>query len=37
MLNGYGLEVSKRLRRMYAKWRRQVRHYIDAKVRGAIE
>jgi putative transposase len=37
MLNGYGLETSKRLRRMYAKWRRQVRHYIDAKVREAVE
>jgi putative transposase len=22
---------------MYAKWRRQVRHYIDAMVRGAVE
>jgi len=37
MLNGYGLETSKRLRRMYAKWRRQVRHYIDARVREAVE
>ena len=37
MLNKYGLEASKRLRQMYAKWRRQVRHYIDAKVRGAVE
>ena len=37
MLNGYGLETSRRLGRMYAKWRRQVRHYIDAKVREAIE
>jgi len=37
MLNKYGLETSKRLRRMYAKWRRQVRHYIDAKVREAVE
>ena len=35
MLNGYGLETSGRLGRMYAKWRRQVRHYIDAKVREA--
>jgi putative transposase len=32
-LNGHGLETSKRLRRMYAKWRRQVRSYINAKVR----
>jgi putative transposase len=31
--NKYGLETSKRLRRMYAKWRRQIRHYIDARVR----
>jgi len=36
-LNGYGLETSKRLRRMYAKWRRQIRHYINAKVREAME
>jgi putative transposase len=36
-LNKYGLETSKKLRRMYVKWRRQVRHYIDAKVREAIE
>jgi len=37
MLNKYGLETSKRLRRMYAKWRRQVRHYIDTKVRETVE
>jgi len=36
-LNKYGLETSKRLRRMYTKWRRQVRHYINTKVREAIE
>jgi putative transposase len=36
-LNKYGLETSKRLRRMYAKWRRQVRHYINTKVREAVE
>jgi len=36
-LNKYGLETSKRLRRMYAKWRRQVRSYINAKVREIIE
>jgi putative transposase len=36
-LNKYGLETSKRLRRMYAKWRRQVRSYINAKVREVIE
>ena len=28
-LNGYGLKTPKRLRCMYAKWRRQIRHYID--------
>jgi putative transposase len=37
MLNGYGLETSRRLGRMYMKWRRQIRHYIDAKVREAVE
>ena len=36
-LDKYGLETSKRLRQMYTKWRRQVRHYIDAKVREAVE
>jgi putative transposase len=37
MLNKYGLETSKRLGRMYTKWRRQVKHYIDTKVREAVE
>jgi putative transposase len=37
MLNKYGLETSKRLGRMYTKWKRQVRSYINAKVREAIE
>jgi putative transposase len=37
MLNKYGLETSKRLRRMYTKWKRQVKHYINTKVREAIE
>jgi putative transposase len=36
-LNGYGLKTSKRLRLMYSKWRRQVRHYIDVEVRQAME
>ena len=36
-LNKYGLETSKRLGRMYTKWKRQIRHYINAKVRQAIE
>jgi putative transposase len=37
MLNKYGLETSKKLRQMYAKWRRQIKSYINAKVREAIE
>jgi len=37
MLNKYGLETSKRLRQMYTKWRRQVKHYIDVKVRETVE
>ena len=36
-LNRYSLKTSKKLRRMYAKWRRQIRHYIDARVREAVE
>jgi putative transposase len=36
-LNKYGLKTSRRLRLMYAKWRRQVKACIDAKVREAIE
>jgi putative transposase len=36
-LNKYGLKTSRRLRRIHIKWRRQVRHHIDAKVRQAIE
>jgi putative transposase len=36
-LNKYGLKTSRRLRRMYAKWRRQIKHYIDARVREAME
>jgi len=36
-LNKYGLKTSKRLRRMYSKWRGQIRHYIDARVREAVE
>jgi putative transposase len=36
-LNKYGLKTSKRLRRMYVKWRRQIKHYINAKVRETIE
>jgi putative transposase len=37
MLNKYGLKTSKKLRQMYTKWRRQIRHYINAKVREAVE
>jgi putative transposase len=36
-LNKYGLKTSKKLRRMYAKWRRQFKSYIDAKVKEAVE
>jgi putative transposase len=36
-LNKYGLKTSKRLGRMYMKWRGQVKSYINAKVRQAIE
>jgi putative transposase len=36
-LNKYGLKTSKRLGWMYSRWRRQVKSYIDTKVRQAIE
>jgi len=36
-LNRYGLKTSKRLRLLYAKWRRQVKSCIDSRVRQAIE
>jgi putative transposase len=36
-LNKYGLKTSRRLRRMHLRWRRQIRSYIDAKMRQAIE
>jgi putative transposase len=36
-LNKYGLKASRRLRSMYSKWRRQVKAYIDSRVRQAIE
>jgi putative transposase len=36
-LNKYGLETPRRLGRMYMKWRRQIKHYINAKVRQVIE
>ncbi|MEM1610415.1 MAG: transposase [Sulfolobales archaeon] len=36
-LNRYGLRSSRRLRRMYRKWRRQVKSYIDWAVRNTLE
>jgi putative transposase len=36
-LNKYGLKTSRRLRLMYAGWRRQTKAYIDARVRETIE
>jgi putative transposase len=36
-LNKYGLKTSRRLRSMYAKWRRQIKSYIDSRVRHAVE
>jgi putative transposase len=36
-LNKYGLKTSRRLRRMYAKWRRQIKSYIGSKARRASE
>ncbi|MEM4969747.1 MAG: transposase [Sulfolobales archaeon] len=36
-LNRYGLRSSRRLRRMYKKWRRQIKSYIDWAVRNTIE
>ncbi|MEM4016452.1 MAG: transposase [Fervidicoccaceae archaeon] len=36
-LNKYGLKTSKRLRSMYSKWRRQIKSYVDSRVRQAIE
>jgi len=37
MLNRYGLRTSRMFRLMYSKWRRQVKAYIDSKVREAFE
>jgi len=36
-LNRYGLKTSRRLRLMYPKWRRQIKSYINGRVRQAIE
>jgi putative transposase len=37
MLNKYGLKTSRRLRAMYSKWRRQIKSYVDSRVRQAVE
>ena len=36
-LNRYGLRTSRRLRRTYKKWRRQIRNYINWAVRNTME
>jgi putative transposase len=36
-LSKYGLKTSRRLRSMYSNWRRQVKAYVDSRVRQAIE
>ncbi|MEM3833706.1 MAG: transposase [Thermoprotei archaeon] len=36
-LNKYGLKTSRRLRKMYKRWRRQVKNYIDWAVRNAVK
>ena len=36
-LNRYGLKASRRLRKMYSRWRRQMKSCIDAKLRQAVE
>ncbi|MEM4581218.1 MAG: transposase, partial [Candidatus Korarchaeum sp.] len=36
-LNKYGLKTSRRLRRMYKKWRRQVKNYINWVARNTME
>ncbi|MEM4003863.1 MAG: transposase [Ignisphaera sp.] len=36
-LNRCGLKTSRRLRRMYKKWRKQIRNYINWVVRNAVE
>jgi putative transposase len=37
MLNKYGLKTSRTLRAMYSKWRRQIKSYVDSRVRQAVE
>jgi len=36
-LNRYGLKTSRRLRRMYSEWRRQIKAYVNSRVRQAVE
>ncbi len=36
-LNRYGLRTSRRLRLMYRKWRRQIKHYVNTAVRKLAE
>jgi len=37
ILNRYGLRTSRRFRRMYKKWRKQIRNYINWVVRNTVE
>ncbi|MEM4971063.1 MAG: transposase [Sulfolobales archaeon] len=37
ILNRYGFKTSKRLRRIYKRWRKQIKSYIDWAVRNTIE
>jgi len=37
MLNKYGLKTSRRFIAMYSKWRRQIKSYVDSRVRQAVE
>jgi len=37
VINKYGVKVSRKLRAMYDKWRRQVKSFIDTQVRRVIE
>jgi len=37
IINKYGVKVSRKLRAMYDKWRRQVKSFVDTQVRRVIE
>jgi len=37
ILNRYGLKTSRKLGQMYSRWRRQMKSYIDGKVRQVVE